>query len=59
MVQIAREGLALADGMLIPIRRYCDIDLPRSDINASRIRLKRRTARLTGLPSAVSLCRRP
>jgi hypothetical protein len=40
LAQIAGEGVTLADGMVIPIRRYGDIDLPGSNIDAGRMRLK-------------------
>ena len=66
LVQIAGEGLALADGMLIPVRRHGDVDLPGSNIDAGRMRLKHRMPRsfhLTG-PLAAGhlrprLCRPP
>jgi hypothetical protein len=45
LVQIGGEGLALADRMVVPIRRYGHEDFPGSDIDASRIRLKHRTIR--------------
>jgi hypothetical protein len=40
LAQIAGEGVTLADGMVILIRRYGDIDLPGSNIDAGRMRLK-------------------
>jgi hypothetical protein len=45
-VQIAGEGLALPDGIGIPVRRHGYEDFSRPDIDTSRIRLKHRPIRL-------------
>ena len=46
LVRIDRERRALADGMVIPVRRHGYVDLSGSDIDAGRIRVKYRTIRL-------------
>src|SRR5450432_1922432 len=38
LAQIAGEGLALANRMVIPVRRYDNINLPSSNIDARGIR---------------------
>jgi hypothetical protein len=53
--QIAGEGVALADGMLIPIRRYGDIDLPGSPIAAGRMRRKHRRLGLAPLMGPLAV----
>ena len=39
LVQVARESPALAHGIVVPVRRYRNVDLPGSDIDACRIRV--------------------
>ena len=46
LVQIAGERFALADRMLIPLRRHGHKDLSGSDVDASGVRLKDRAIRL-------------
>jgi hypothetical protein len=54
-VQISGEGFALPDRMVIPVCRHGHEDLPGSDVDASRIRLKYRMFHLLALTDAFAL----
>jgi hypothetical protein len=53
-MQIAGEGIALADGMVIPVCWHGYVDLSGPDIDAPGIRLKYRRRRILPLTSASS-----
>ena len=55
LVKIAGEGLALANRMVIPVRRYGNINLPSSNIDARSIRFKQRRLDLLALTAPFTM----
>ena len=55
LVKIAGEGLALANRMVIPVRRYGNINLPSSNIDARSTRFKQRRLDLLALTAPFTM----